>query len=190
MQQLRIGIERHRRPGQRRRRIGSLRRGLRGGLIERAHALDDVFRVDALELGLGHFAEVAEAADDRLQVRDLRAQRRRAFAKDLVELRLAADCARAHQVLDRELQREERILELVRQPARQFAPCGHALALHQAVALAGELLCHVIEAARQHAHFVAPALAARARPSCRRPPLRLHGPAARWAARHAPQSTS
>ncbi len=45
-------------------------------------------------------------------------------------------CARADQILDGELQREERILELVRQPPRQLAPCGHALALHQSVALA------------------------------------------------------
>ncbi len=62
--------------------------------------------------------------------------------------------ARAHQVLDRELQRKERILELVGKPSRQFAPCGHALALHQPLALARELFRHVIEAARQHAHFV------------------------------------
>ena len=63
--------------------------------------------------------------------------------------------ARAHQILDRQLQREERILEFVRQAPGQFAPRGHALALHQPLALAGELLGHVVEAARQHAHLVA-----------------------------------
>ncbi len=61
------------------------------------------------------------------------------------------------EILDRELQREERILELVRQTPRQLAPRGHALALDEPLALARELLRHVIKAARQHAHLVAAA---------------------------------
>ena len=155
MQQLRIGIEWHGRIGH----IDSnpnLRVAASESFVERAHALHDILRVDAFKLRLRHLAEVRETPNDRLQVRNLRRQRRRALAKYLVELRLR-QLARPHQVFDGELQRKERILELVRQPPRQFAPGSYAFALHQAVALALELLRHVIEAARQHAHLVASA---------------------------------
>ena len=55
------------------------------GFIKRPHALDGISRVDALQLRLGHFAEVAEAANDRLEIRDLHAERAGALAEDFVE---------------------------------------------------------------------------------------------------------
>ncbi len=44
-------------------------------------------------------------------------------------------CFRAQQILDRDLQREQRILQLMRQAARQFAPCRYPLGLHGAIFL-------------------------------------------------------
>ena len=78
------------------------------------------------------------------------------LAKDLLEL-LGALLPGALEILDRGLQREERILQLVRQAPRQFAPRGHALGLHQLLALLGQLRGHAIERARKLADFVAPA---------------------------------
>ena len=43
----------------------------------------------------------------------------------------------------------------MRQAARQFAPGGHALGLHQAVALLGELARHFVERVGELADFVA-----------------------------------
>ena len=48
----------------------------------------------------------------------------------------------------------KRILQFVRQAARQFAPRRDALGLNGAVALFQQLLCHAIEGARQFSDFV------------------------------------
>ena len=126
----------------------------RARAIQRPHSLDDIFGVDALQFRSGHFAEVAEAADDRLQVGDLHAQCLRALAKDFLEL-LGGQLAGTRQVLHRELQGEQRVLEFVRQAPGKLAPRGDAFGLDKAVALAGQLAGHMIEAARQHTELIA-----------------------------------
>jgi hypothetical protein len=105
-------------------------------------------KIHGLHFRRRHFGEIAEAADNLLQIRELRQQRRRPFAKDFVEL-LGVFVARPLHVLHGDLQREQRILQLVRQPPRQFAPRRHALGLHQALALFHQFVSHAIESARQ-----------------------------------------
>ena len=92
--------------------------------------LDHLVHVDLLQLRRRHLGEIAEAADDLFQIRQLREQRGRAFLKHLVEL-FRILLARALHVLHRDLQREQRILQLVRQSPRQFAPGRHALGLQR-----------------------------------------------------------
>ena len=65
--------------------------------------------------------------------------------------------ARALQIFHRGLQREQRIFQFVRQPPRHFAPRRHSLGLHQAVALLGKLLGHLIERLRQLANLISAA---------------------------------
>ncbi len=55
--------------------------------------------------------------------------------------------AGALQIFDRGLQWEERVFQLVRQAAGEFAPGGHALGLHQALALFAQLRGHMVEGA-------------------------------------------
>ena len=50
---------------------------------------------------------------------------------------------------------EERILQLVRQAPRQFAPRRHALGLHQPVALLGQFARHLVEGPGQLADLIA-----------------------------------
>src|ERR1035437_24937 len=52
-------------------------------------------------------------------------------------------------VLDGDLEREQRVLELVRQAPRQLTPRRHAFGLHQALALRHQFVRHAIEGARQ-----------------------------------------
>jgi hypothetical protein len=59
-----------------------------------------------------------------------------ALAEDLVKFGFRQS-AGPHQILDGQLHGKERILEFMSQPPGQFAPRGHALALHQPLALAG-----------------------------------------------------
>ncbi len=161
VQQLRIGIERHRRIGDVNCKSESSRRSCAW--------LDGSLRKAQRTRSTTSFASIRSSSGFGILLKSLkRPMIVFRFAISVASVAVlsrktssnsaAGRFARTHQILDRELQREERILELVRQPARQFAPCGHALALHQAVALARQLLRHVIEAARQHAHLVAPAL--------------------------------
>ena len=121
-------------------------------LVQLENLADNVVDVHRLELRLRHFGEVAEAPDNGLQVAEFSQQGRGALAKHFVEF---GGIARAQQVFHRDLQREERILELVRQAAGKFAPGGDALGLHGAVALFDQLVGHGIERFGELADFVA-----------------------------------
>ena len=87
--------------------------------------------------GLGHFAEVAEAANDGLEVGDLHAEGLRALAEDFVEF-IGWQLAGADEIFDGELEREERIFQLMGEAAGEFAPGGYALGLDETLALADE----------------------------------------------------
>ena len=87
------------------------------------------------------------------RLRQFGEQRGGAFAEDLVEL-FRVPVPRALHVLHGDLQREKRILQFVRQAAGQFAPCGHALGLHQPLALLHQLVRHAIEGPGQLADLV------------------------------------
>ena len=129
---------------------------LASGFVQGAHAFYYIFGVYTLQQRLGHLAEIAEAGDDGFQVRYFHGEGLRTFAKDLVELS-GGQFARSHQIFDGQLQRKERVLELMGKPPRKLAPRGHTLALHQTVALRGQLRGHVVEAARQHIDLIAAA---------------------------------
>ncbi len=122
-------------------------------LEELHHAADQFVEINRLKLRRRHLGKIAEAADDGLQIGDLREQGSGALAEDLVELR-GRFFPRAQQVLYRDLQREERVLELMGQPSRQFAPGRHAFALHQALALRDQLLGHLVEGGGQFPDLV------------------------------------
>ena len=101
-----------------------------------------------------HLGKIAEAADDRLQIFQLGAQRGRGLEKDFVKL-LGVLLARALQIFHGQLEREERIFQFVREPPRQFAPRGDAFGLHQAFALLGKLARHFVERLGKLADFIA-----------------------------------
>ena len=75
-------------------------------------------------------------------------QRRQTLVEDLLEL-LRRQRSGPPEVVDRETQREERILQLVREPPRQLPPCGDAFGLDQPFALLDQLSGHVVERLRQ-----------------------------------------
>ena len=108
------------------------RRELR--LQELNHTLNHLVYLHRLQVRLRHFRKLAEAPDDRLQVRQFRQQRPRTFPKHVLEL-FRTLLPRPHQILHRELQGKQRVLQFVRQPPRQLAPCRHALGLNQALPL-------------------------------------------------------
>src|ERR1700722_1372531 len=87
-----------------------------------------------LKLRMRHSRKLTEAADDRLQVRDLSEQSARTLAEYFIEL-LGTLRPRSRQIFNRELKREQRILQLMSQSARQFAPSRDRLGLHQAFLL-------------------------------------------------------
>ena len=117
------------------------------------HAAHHIIQVHGRQFRLRHFREIAEPADDVFQVLDFRKQDSRRFAKHFFEL-LGILFLRALQIFDRRLQREQRILQFVRQPPRHFAPGRHALGLHQPLALLDQLLRHLIERRAKLADFV------------------------------------
>src|ERR1700722_1608048 len=104
MQQFRINVERHRlrRQLEIKANVRLLKAARR---IKRSQPLDDVARINTLDLRSRHFAEIGEPADDRFQIRDLHSQGVRALVEDFVELG-GTEVASAHQVLNRQLQRE------------------------------------------------------------------------------------
>ncbi len=107
--------------------------------FEKLHdAANHVVQVHRSQFRLRHFCEIAEAADDLLQILDFRKQYARSTRGTLPQtVRDLLFCAL--EVLDRGLQRKKRILQLVRQPPRQFPPGRHALGLHQSFALLAQL---------------------------------------------------
>src|SRR5579872_5934742 len=100
--------------------------------------------IDRLKVRLRHLGKIAESSDDIFQIGNFPEQRRRALAESFVELLLAL-IAGAQKVLYRQLQREERVLKLMRQATREFAPCGYPLSLHQAFAVIQQVAGHSIE---------------------------------------------
>ena len=60
---------------------------MKSRVVELHHIANDVVYIDVLKLGWWHFREIAEAADDGLQVRQLREESRRALAKYFVKFR-------------------------------------------------------------------------------------------------------
>ncbi len=110
---------------------GMIRR-LQLRLQESRHLLHDLVDLHSLKLRLRHPGKFAEARDDGFQIGNLRQQRRRALAKNLVEL-FRTLLPRPHQVLHGQLQGKQGILELMRQAAGQFPPGRHPLSLHQAL---------------------------------------------------------
>ena len=137
------------------------------GLEESHSAAHDLIQMHRLELWRRHPGEITEAADDHLQIGELCQQRGSALAKDFLKLSRRfcggggfriqefgfALCrllvVGAKQVFHRDLQREKRILELVRQAAGQLPPCRYPFGLHQALTLFHQFLCHTIERLRQ-----------------------------------------
>ena len=109
---------------------------------------DDVVRRDARELRPRHAREVAEAADHGVEIRQPARHRRQAFVEHFVELRARQRLGPA-EIVERDAQRKERVLELVRQPPGELAPGGDALGLNQPLALIDQLPRHRIEGARQ-----------------------------------------
>ena len=91
-----------------------------------------------------HFRKIAEAAHDGVQVRQL------AFnvAVDSSKISMncfGSSCLRALQVFHRDLQRKQRIAQLMRQPPRQFAPRGYAFGLQQSIFLHAQRARHIVE---------------------------------------------
>ena len=132
------------------------RRAVGGGEL-RLQQLEDVLRQlvqpHRLELGRGHAGEVAEALDDGAQVGDLRQECPGTLAKHFLELCRVLFFG-AQQVFHRNLQRKQRVLQLVCKPPCQLAPCRHPFRLHQAFALVGQLVRHQIERGCQFAELI------------------------------------
>ncbi len=118
------------------------------------HPAQEFIHLHRLQLRMRHLRKLAEAANDCFQVRNLSQQSAGAFAEHFIEL-LRALRPRAHQIFDRKLQREQRILQLVRQSPRQFAPGRHSLRLHQAFFLRQQFRSHAIERLGQLREFIA-----------------------------------
>ncbi len=123
-------------------------------LKDSQHGADNVVDLGRLALRLRHSGELAEAADDRFQIADFGQQRRGSLVEDLLE-QFGSFLLCADQVLDRDLQREQRVLQFVRQTARQFPPRSHALGLHGALFLLEQVFGHAIERGSEFAQFVA-----------------------------------
>ena len=104
-----------------------------------------------LDLGqLGEGREVVDQAADRadLLAQDLLRGRQQARVGRVVAAVLRA------QLLDRELDRRERVLDLVRQAARHLLPGRHLLQVFQARARVAELGHHAVEGAPQLVQLV------------------------------------
>src|SRR5271154_4831877 len=117
------------------------------------HTANYLVQLHRLQLRLWHLREFAEPSDDPFQIRDLRQQRSRTLPEYFLEL-LWTLLPRAHQILHRKLKRKQWVLQLMRQPPRQFAPCRHALGLHQPFFLPQQLGGHSIERIGQLRQFI------------------------------------
>ena len=94
------------------------------------HILHDFVQLYSLKLRLRHSGKFAEARMIVFRFAISASSVEEPSRKDFIEL-FRTLLPRPHQVFHRELQREQRILQLVRQAARQFAPRGNPLRLHQ-----------------------------------------------------------
>src|SRR5581483_6422519 len=117
------------------------------------YASQHLVYVHGLQLRGRHLRELAESRDNSLQICNLGQQSLGTFAEDFVEL-FGGLVSRPHQILDRELEREERILKFMRQSSRQFAPRRYSLGLHQALFLREQLRRHLIEGGGELRHFI------------------------------------
>src|SRR5208282_4447576 len=97
----------------------------------------DFVDVDLSELRRGHFGEIAEAADDAVEVGELGFQSGGAFIEDFLKLR-RAKLAGTLEIFNGDLQGEERIAKLVGKASGEFPPGSNALGLHQLFLLSGE----------------------------------------------------
>ena len=84
-----------------------------------------------------HFREIAEAADDGIEVGEFGFQSSGGLVEDFLEL-TRGELARALQIFDRDLQGKERIAQLVGEAAGQFAPGSYALGLNEPFLLRSE----------------------------------------------------
>ena len=122
--------------------------------FEQAHGVSNSFiHVHANKLRRGHLREIAEAANNGIEIGKLRFQRGRGLVKDFQKL-FRVQFPRLLQIFDGDLHREKRIAQLMREPSRQFAPGGNALGLHQAFFLRRQRLRHFIESCGKLADFI------------------------------------
>src|SRR5947207_2051275 len=127
-------------------------RALKLCLMDLHDVMDDLGQLDRPKLRLRHSREFTEASDDRFQICNFGEQSGSTLAKTFVEL-LRAKLTRAKQILNRQVQWEQRILEFVRQTPRQLTPRRNSLSLHQTILLVQELVRHAIERLRKFADF-------------------------------------
>src|SRR5262249_33920654 len=103
------------------------------------HCLIDVYW---LPFRRRHFGEFGETTDNGVELHEFGTKGFGGLAKNFVEL-LRRFPPGTLEILDGELEREQRVLQLMRQPPRHFTPGGNALGLEQVLALLGELLRHL-----------------------------------------------
>src|SRR5437588_1465061 len=157
MQQVRIRINLRKRIGEERLlRNGGFANGIELRL-EQAHGVaQDFVHVYADKFRRGHFGEIAEAADDVVQVGQLRFQGRGGLVEDFEEVP-GFEPSGLLQVFDGDLHGEKRIAQFVGEAARKFAPGGDALGLQQALLLRCESSRHIVKSNSQLADFIASA---------------------------------
>src|SRR5215470_6137924 len=108
--------------------------------LEQAHrATYDFVDLDSREFWRRHFRKIAEPVHDGIQIRQFGFERSRGFIENFQKL-FISKLTRALHVLYSNLQREERVAQLVCQSPSKFAPRGDALGLHQPLALRGKRL--------------------------------------------------
>ena len=135
----------------------SMRDRARAGAVEVEHVRDHLVDVGRAQARLRHARELAELVDDAAQRAQLVEDGVARLAEQLAEARGGLPSLlleRAPQRLDRELDGEDRVLQLVRQAARHLAPGGDALGLQQPLARRAQLRGHGGEGAGQVADLV------------------------------------
>ncbi len=113
-------------------------------LVERDDAVREVEDVELDRLGTRHPRELAELGDDAPQTLDLFEDRDGRLLEDLVEVRVLLLVRFSHR-LDRDLDGRERVLDLVRDSARDVPPGRDPLGAEEPPLRALELSCHRVE---------------------------------------------
>src|SRR5205085_5854984 len=126
------------------------REASRGGLarVQRREIGEQLPGVAALEPGRRQASEVGELLEQALQRLDLLADGARRLLEDRGEVGTLLLPA-ASQVVDRDRDRGERVLHLVRHHARHLAPRRPPLARDQALAVAAQVQAHAVEGVDQ-----------------------------------------